>query len=128
MTGPISLSIATTAGAYVLFKKMPKRLQDMMKKYDVFTDVTASLFTYVFLGGTLTALMAAPLVGLQVSGLLYIAKHPEHFEYLKDIKEALIEGFQWIKNWLTRLGQEYRKNKETREQLGDKYNGYPTKT
>ena len=69
-----TLALLTTSGFIVIYLKLPKRLKDLIKKYNLLTDAASLLAIYLLLGGTLTALTAASISGLIISILLYISK------------------------------------------------------
>ena len=63
----ILASVTLVAGVF-LFLRLPIWLQRMMFRFSVATDVTISIGCYFFFGGSATALLAAGLLGLFISG------------------------------------------------------------
>ena len=111
MTGALSLSVATTTGCYIIYKKLPDKVKEKIKQWDLATEVATILAAYIVLGGTLTALMASALVGLQTSALLYISNNPEQFLYLEDIKEYFLSTWTDLQSWLENMGNSYQKQR-----------------
>ena len=107
----LSLSILTTSGLVVTFQKLPPRLKEFFIKHELLTEILAMLLEYIILGGTLTALFAGALVGLQISVLLYIVNRSEQFEYLNDFKQAIVDTLNKLSDYLRQIGEGYRKHK-----------------
>ena len=82
LSNAFALAVLSSAGFYVIYKKMPGRAQKLMVKYDLVADVAALIFTYVLFGGTVTALIAAAIVSIVVSMMIHIAKHPDDYVWL----------------------------------------------
>lgn len=76
------LAIVTFIGGCLVWRKLPRRVRRWLQKQDLITDVIMLCLAYLALGGTLTALLAASLVGVMVSVALYVANHPEQFGWL----------------------------------------------
>ena len=74
VTGLLLASL-TTAGFLFIYFKLPRWLRKFMEKHALLTDFLACLLTYMLLGGTLTALFAAAIMGILVSILLAFAKN-----------------------------------------------------
>lgn len=70
-----ALATVTFIGMVLLYRKLPGWIKSMLLKGDILTDALAAGVTYMFLGGTATALIAAGLVGIVVSMSLSYAKH-----------------------------------------------------
>lgn len=68
-----ALAIVTFIGMALLYRKLPGWIKKMLLKGDILTDALAAGVTYMFLGGTATALIAAGLVGIAVSVSLTFA-------------------------------------------------------
>lgn len=75
-----ALATVTFAGMVLLYMKLPKWTKKLLLRGDILTDALAAGLTYMFLGGTATALIAAGLVGIAVSITLSFAKHAEKTE------------------------------------------------
>ncbi len=102
--------VATLAGLGVLYLsgRMPEKLREFFKKNTIAADVLAFLMAYIFLGGTITALMAGlMLIGIMES-ILHVANNPDDFLYLWDLKRLLEEKVHGLKGTLKDLGQDYR--------------------
>ena len=82
------LASITFAGGCLTWHKLPRRIRRWFQKQDLITDVIMLLLAYLILGGTLTALLAAGMVGVMVSVALYIVNNPEKFEWLFEVIEA----------------------------------------
>ena len=111
LTSALSLAIATTAAATIVFNKLPRKIRRFLVKHSLFTDFLALISTYLLLGSTLTALMAAALVGLLTSALLHIANNPDDYLYLYDFKDFINTYFSKIKQSLLDHGKKYREKK-----------------
>ena len=90
---------------------MPPKIKKFLEKHTLLTDALALITTYVLLGGTLTALIAAALCGLFVSGLLHIARNKEDFLYLNDIYMYMKTQSKHLQIYLSNYGKKYRLNK-----------------
>lgn len=66
-------AITVTSGAF-LFSKLPQEAKKWLLRHGVFADIIAAGITYVMLGKTITALLAAGIVGGLTSLLLWMAK------------------------------------------------------
>lgn len=65
----------------------------------------------MILGGTLTALFAASMMGCMVSAMLHIANNSEDFLYLYDMKNMLKDKLEEVKLALNEYGKKYRESK-----------------
>ena len=92
-----ALATVTFIGMVLLYRKLPGWTKTLLLRGDILTDALAAGLTYMFLGGTATALIAAGLVGIAVSVTLSFAKHavlierndglmPDDAELKKNIK------------------------------------------
>jgi multisubunit Na+/H+ antiporter MnhB subunit len=106
------LAIATTTGFYLIYSKLPRRLRRFLEKHSLLTDLIACILTYMFLGGTLVALLAAALVGIMISMLLHISNNPDDFMYIFDAIEVIKGFFNSISGNLNEYGKNYRAEKE----------------
>lgn len=101
LSNAITLAALTSAGFFMIYKKLPPKAQALIVKYNLVSDIAALLLTYVIFGGTVTALIAAALVSLVASMMLHIASHPDDFLWLKDmidsVKDLLEEGKEMLK-------------------------------
>lgn len=70
----IALSILTLIGFLIVFSKLPQWVRDFMVKHTLLTDGVAMTVTYLALGGSVTGMMSAALVGIMVSCVLKIAE------------------------------------------------------
>ncbi len=111
ISNAVALAILTTIGCVIVFKKLPRRIRRIITKYSLLTDLLTLIGTYLILGGTLTALFAAAICGIFVSGLLYIANNEQDFLYLYDLKLFLREKLREAKEALNRFGEAYREKK-----------------
>jgi len=105
------LASLTTAGFMLVYRKLPRGVRKFLEKHSLLTDAVALLLTYALLGGTLTALVAGALVGIFTSIMLYIAEHPDDFQYLWDAAEAIKKVTGQIKTWANETGATYREHK-----------------
>lgn len=108
----IALSLVTFAGFFILFSKLPQSVKDFINRHDLATDIACLGAAYLLLGGTLTALFAAALVGLFVSVALYVGHNKEDFLYLWDVEEVIKEKMAQIKEAMLQYGRDYRAKKE----------------
>lgn len=74
----IVLATVTFVGMVLIFMKLPKIIKKIMLKGDLITDIGCAALTYMFLGGTATAIIAAGLVGIMVSASLAYVKSPQY--------------------------------------------------
>lgn len=107
----IALSVLSTAGFYIIFAKLPKRIRDLVQKYYLLSDILALIGVYILFGGTLTALFAGALSGLFVSILLKVANSPEEFLYIYDARTWLQEQFKNTQTILNQYGKQYRERR-----------------
>jgi hypothetical protein len=105
------LATMTTVGFLWIYRRLPRRVRKWIERHDLLTDAFALLLTYMLLGGTLTALFAASLVGLMVSALLYIAKNPEDFQILFDFIALTKENVLKFQGYIREHGRTYREEK-----------------
>jgi len=108
ITNGLTLAILTTTAFFIVYKKLPRKIRRWVQAHTLLTDVVALLLTYMLFGGTLTALFAAAMTGLFVSGLLYISNHPEDFLYVEDMIEVAKKKLVELKVKLNELGADYR--------------------
>lgn len=111
ITQAISLAILTFSGFYVIYKKLPQKVKDFFCKFNLLTDVMCLAGAYFLLGGTVTALFAAAIVGLATSVALYIGQNKDDFEYLWDLAEAIKDLAAKVKIILKEQGIKYREEK-----------------
>ena len=69
------LGSASAVGFGLTYTRVPDWVKEFCLKHPLMTDVVATYLTYEILGGTLTALMAAGLVSVLVSILLYLLNY-----------------------------------------------------
>lgn len=111
MSTAFTLALLTVSAFVVVYKKLPRRIRRFLERHSLLTDAVCLAFTYMFLGGTLTALLAAGMVGIIVSGLLHVANHPENFMYLYDFSEMIESKLKEVQDTLNKFGQDYRTKK-----------------
>jgi hypothetical protein len=70
----VILGTLSAAGFGLTYTRLPKAAQDFVKNHPLLSDVALTAATYHLLGGTLTALMAAGMVSVFVSMLLFMPK------------------------------------------------------
>ena len=107
LSSALTLAILTTAGFYVAYSKLPRRVRRWIENHSLLTDTLCLLLTYMLLGGTLTALVAAAMVGLMTSALLYIANHPSDFIFLSDFGTMVSDFLRKLKEGLAAFSKEY---------------------
>jgi len=88
------LAILTTSGFLIIYAKLPDRIKVFLTKNTLVTDGITLIAVYVLLGRTLTALIAAAMSGLFISGLLYIAQKDKNPYRIKSL-------FNYIKTQFT---------------------------
>jgi len=101
----------TTLGFTSIYKKLPRRIRKFLEHHPLFTDIFVLIFMYAFLGFTILAHMAAGLIVLFVTCMLYVANHPDEFGYLTDMKEYLTQKLVELKKALTEYGKNYQASK-----------------
>ena len=80
----IVLAIVTFLGMALIYYKLPAFVRRIILKGDLITDVGVAGVTYLFLGGTATALIAAGIVGILVSMSLSYSKNM----YIANLEKA----------------------------------------
>ena len=75
---------ASSFGAYHLYSEMPPKVQKLLIKYPLMTDVLMEVLVWVAMGGTLTAtgIMAAAFTGLLVDTMIRVANNEEGYQWL----------------------------------------------
>jgi uncharacterized membrane protein YhaH (DUF805 family) len=68
------LAIFSLIAIITLTVKLPTYVRRLMVKHDLATDAARTVSAYVILGGTLTALIAAGMVGALISSVLMVVK------------------------------------------------------
>ena|SRR3990167_2652593 len=68
------LAVVTTAGILFFAIKLPTHIQKFLVKHALITDTAAGILTYWMLGKTVTSLLAAGLVGITTSVLIWTVK------------------------------------------------------
>lgn len=104
----VALSVITVGGFIAVYSKMPRPVRRFLEKHSLLTDVICLIGTYYFLGGTITALIAAGLVGLMVSGLLEIVNNKEQYLILYDAKRFVQKKLSQMKNAINNYCEEYK--------------------
>ena len=104
----VALSTLTTAGVFIIYSKLPKRIRRLIEKHSLLSDLVALVGVYFLLGGTLTALLAASMTGLIVSAMLHIANNKKEFLYLYDLRDIVKRKFKEAKDALNAYGKSYR--------------------
>lgn len=112
------LSILSTIGFVMTYKKLPRKMRRFLAKHGVFTDVLTFVITYFTLGGSLTALTAGAMVAIWTSMLVTIAEHPEDYMYVYDFLDAVKENMSAAKVALNEFGAEYRVKKQQQQSQG----------
>ena len=111
LSNAAALAILTTGGFAIVFNKLPRKVRKFILKHSLAADIVALLLTYVLLGGTLTALTAAALVGLMTSALIHIQNHRSEYEWLFDFGDAVKDKLNSFKQFMLEKGREYRQRK-----------------
>ena len=100
ITTGLMLAGLTCGGFYILYRRMPKRLQRFLVNRPMFTDLTAAIFTYVLFGTTtIISLFAAAWSCLIVSIMLAARKNPGIMLWFNKIREGWKTLLSWIENW-----------------------------
>lgn len=79
------LGTLSTIGAYFIYIKLPKRIKQWILHHQLFSDLTAMVFTYLIFGGGPTVLFAAAFACIETSVILAISKDPELLKILANI-------------------------------------------
>ena len=111
MSTALALAILTTTGFYLIYRKLPRKLRKFIEKHNLLTDIAALLAVYLFLGGTLMALMAGALCGIFVSILLHVANNEQDFLYLYDFRDIIKEKAAEFRDALDAYGAVYRQRR-----------------
>jgi hypothetical protein len=111
LTNAITLAVLSTAGMWVIYKKLPRKIRRWIKNHGLLADISALLLTYTIFGGTVTALIAAALAGLMTSVLIYIGQHKEDFLFIEDAMNMIKDKLEALKQLSQEWGQAYREKK-----------------
>jgi len=117
LTNAFVIAVLTTASFIFLYKKFPKKIQKLLREHPLFTDALALLLTLGILGSTATVLMAGCMIDAMIGLILYVANHPEKFEYLGDLMDVMKEQFALLNKALTEYGERYRREKAEKAQV-----------
>ena len=92
------LAGTTFVGGILIWKKLPTALKKWLARQTLLTDVVMFIVAYVVLGGTTTALLASAMLGVMVSGVLFIANNPDHVasvrEWVEKAKASIVSAVQ----------------------------------
>ena len=113
LSNAVTLSLLTVVSGYIIFKKLPPKLQSAVLKFPAVTDIIALLGTYLLFGGTVTALIAGALTSVLVSALLHIALFPDDFEWLFDTLDKFKGLIEKLKSMLKEFNQSYKDMKNS---------------
>jgi hypothetical protein len=111
LANAISIAVLVTAGAFMLYQKLPRNVRRWIVKYSLLTDFLAMVITYYMFGGTVTALMAGAIVDLLISAMLHIANHPQDFEWLFDSFKMIRELMDKVQVKLHEFNKAYKEKK-----------------
>jgi O-antigen/teichoic acid export membrane protein len=106
-----SLAVITTGGAYLIYDKLPAKIKKFIVKHSLLSDVLAFIAVYMILGGTLTALIAAAMMGVMVSLMLHIANNKKDYLYLYDLRDMIKDKLSAAQKALSEYGDMYRQRK-----------------
>jgi len=73
----ILLSILSTGAFWIIYAKCPPSIKKFIIKHTLFSDVVATVCTYILFGGGATVLLASAMTCIETSLLLAIGKDPE---------------------------------------------------
>lgn len=107
----IALAVVTTGSVFIIYDKLPKRVKKFIVKHSLMSDILAFIAVYFILGGTLTALLAAAIMGVFISIMLHVANNEEDYLYLYDLRNMLKEKLTSAKEVLNEYGAMYRKRR-----------------
>ena len=82
------MSSLMTIGFILIWLKLPKTLKKLLRKGGVVTDVLVSVGAFFAFGATLTAMLAASIVGIYVSVALLASKAWEGGVYVKNLTNS----------------------------------------
>lgn len=106
-----SLAALTVGAAIVVYHKLPRRVRRFLERHSLLTDMIALIFTYQFLGGTVTALIAAGIVSLAVSALLEVANNKDNYLVLYDLRDYIKSKLAAAKEALDEYCQQYNEKR-----------------
>ena len=113
-------STVSGLGMWLLWKKLPGRVQGFALQHPLIADIFTSFGAFLLFGGGVTALFTGATVALMADIALYIKRNEKDFQWLDDLinqasgrmKEYLEQARQWSKEkneaWLeerARTGQ-----------------------
>ena len=98
------LACMSAAALGLTFVKLPVKIQQLLLKHPLFTDLATFGLTYITLGGSLTALFAGCVVGLVTSFMMHVHENKEKFRgviiawewLLAKAKEFAVTADTWI--------------------------------
>jgi len=111
LSNALALSLLSTGGVYLIYKKLPAKVRNFLEKHSLFTDAISFILTYMILGGTLTALIAAAMMGVMVSAMLHVVTNKDKYIYLYDLTDWLKGMTQKVQVYLEAYGEVYREKK-----------------
>lgn len=111
MGNAVSLALLTAIGGYIVYKKLPPRARHLITKYHFLTDMFALIGVYTLFGGTVTALIAGGIVSIIVSALLYMANHPDDYQWLYDTLERVKLVLLQLQQKMQELNENYKAKK-----------------
>jgi hypothetical protein len=88
----VVLAALSFVGGLLIWNKLPRFLKRWLKRLDLVTDVGLFILAYIVLGGTATALLASAMLGVMVSGALFIGKHPARFTWIHKLISHVKQG------------------------------------
>ena len=109
------LATMSITACILIYKKLPRKIRKVLEKHTLLSDAIALALTYALLGGTLTALLAAAMVGVFTSILLEIAKDPESYMFVFDLRDVIKEKLALLKESVNEYGRNYNKKKLAKE-------------
>ena len=98
-------SVVSGIGMFLLWKKLPKRVQNFALKHPLFADIFTSFGAFCLFGGGVTALFTGATVALMADIALYVKRNEKDFQWLDDLisqasgkmKEYLEQAREWSK-------------------------------
>ena len=108
----IVLGTLTTFGMWLIYRKLPGKVREWLERHNLITDFAMFLGVYWLYGGTLTALFAAAVSGIQVSAYLEVKNHPDDYLWVYAGAAKVDEQLSGVKKWFRNINESYKKKIE----------------
>ena len=102
------LGTLTSFGMWLIYKKLPPHVRAWLERHNLVTDFAMFLGVYWLYGGTLTALFAAAISGIEVSAYLEVKNHPDDYLWLYAGADRVNKELSGMRRWLKNVNESYK--------------------